>query len=723
MRVQRHHVTRWNLDVQHPYRVILKQHDMVLRRSKQRIQVRRPLVPLHHAPQYRPLPVLPATSSLEKRFRADTHAVPASCRIRCALLFALAFAATAGAQQPLTSIRAVRSLTSDLASQGKPVHLHGVVTAISGWKNSFFLQDGTVSISVDRPSAEPILQAGQRVIVDGVTAPGSFAPIIQASRVTAQGMATLPTPAPRRADELIGGRQDSQRIMIRGTVQSQKIQSIWNHDVFTLNVDIGSGLVVAVRIREFDPVHLPLLTGAFIRIAGVCGTKFNDRRQFVGVQLYTPTLASLTVLRPPPPDPFNRPVQALDSLLRFTQLNASNELVRVAGTVTWQKPGSAFYLQSGNIGLFVDWKESGAPPVGSRVEVVGHPATGHGSTHLRAVFVRSPGIAAPVVARRVQASQVITTRDGFTVTPDESLLVQIDGKLLESSPGARATTLLLENDHTLFTVNVPTATAADLTPGAILRVSGICTINYDDYSNEPSAFSLQIRSPADIIVLHPAPWWNATHAAQVVEVLACVVILLLASILLLRQTSLRALANTDSLTGLCNRRALLYRLENARRDLRPAQSLLVLFIDVDHFKQINDRYGHHQGDLALQQVARLLRQVFPASLVTGRIGGDEFVVILRSVDAHQCQTRIETALAEHNRSAGGGIPLSLSTGILTCVAGQDETSTQQLLERADQLMYASKRAAHATEISPLAAVIMTESHQLPTLKLLAPSSV
>lgn len=637
----------------------------------------------------------------------------ASSRIRCVLLFALALVATAGSQQPLTSVRAVRSLTPNIAGQGRPVHLHGVVTAISGWKNSFFLQDGAVSISVDRPSADPALQPGQRVVVDGVTAPGSFAPIIQASRVTALGMAALPPPPLRGADELIGGRQDSQRIAIRGTVQSQKIQTIWNHKVLTLNVDIGSGLVVAVRIREFDPAHLPLLTGAFIRIAGVCGTKFNDRRQFVGVQLYTPTLASLRILRPPPPDPFDRPVQPLESLLRFTQLSKSNELVRVAGTVTWQKPGTAFYLQSGNVGLFVDWKEVGAPPVGSHVEVVGHPATGHGTTHLRAMFLRSAGPAAPIVARLVQASQVITTRDGFTVTPDENLLVQIDGKLLESSPGARATTLLLEDDLTLFTVSVPTAMAADLTPGAILRVSGICTINYDDYSNEPSAFSLQIRSAADIVVFHPAPWWNAVHAARVVEVLACVVILLLACILLLRQTSLHALANTDSLTGLCNRRALLHRLENARRALRPAQSLLVLFIDVDHFKQINDRFGHAQGDLALQQVARLLRQVFPASLVIGRIGGDEFVVLLRSVDAQQCQTRIETALAEHNRSNANGIPLSLSTGILTCVAGQDEISTQQLLERADQLMYKSKRAAHATEASPLPAVTVTEAHRLP----------
>ena len=597
-------------------------------------------------------------------------------------------------QQPLTSVRAIRSLTPQAAAQHQPVLLNGVVTVLSGWKNSFFFRDSTSGISIDRLddqlTAQPQLHSGQRVTVYGTTAAGGFAPLVQAGSITVQGTAPLPRAQLRTAEDLAGGQQDSQWLAIRGTVRSQQVRPIWGRNVLALNVDVGRGLVVSVRVHDFDPAHLPSLTGAIVRIAGVCGTLFNDRRQFVGVNLFTPSLASITVLSPAPGNPFALPLRPLDSLLQFNQFTSAQTLIRVGGTVTWQKPGVAFYLQSGRRGLFVEWKNGDTPALGTAVEAVGYPENGHGTAHLKAAFVRSAGKAESIIPLRVNAPTVISARDGFTATPAESLLVQIDGRLVDIVRGARQTTLLLENGHTLFPVRIA-SNPISVSPGAILRITGVCAIEYDDYTSEPSHFIIQIRSLNDVAILRPAPWWNANHSIRVAEILGFVVVLLLGIILLSRQATLRSLATTDSLTGLANRRTLLRHIDSARRsNLRSLQTLRLLFIDVDHFKQINDVHGHRRGDLALKQVAQLLRDAFPESHAIGRLGGDEFVVVILQTSREECEFRLGNALARSNSHPTSVVPLSLSTGILECGPTDTTGTAEDLLERADLLMYQQK---------------------------------
>ena len=88
-------------------------------------------------------------------------------------------------------------------------------------------------------------------------------------------------------------------------------------------------------------------------------------------------------------------------------------------------------------------------------------------------------------------------------------------------------------------------------------------------------------------------------------------------------------ANTDYLTGLCNRR---YFMILAERELariqRTQQPLALLAIDIDYFKTINDRYGHLAGDLALQQFAAVCTELLRQTDVLGRIGGEEFAILL-----------------------------------------------------------------------------------------------
>lgn len=156
---------------------------------------------------------------------------------------------------------------------------------------------------------------------------------------------------------------------------------------------------------------------------------------------------------------------------------------------------------------------------------------------------------------------------------------------------------------------------------------------------------------------------------------------------------LRAQGRTDPLTGAGNRRALREALQAAHEDTRSPYA--VVMMDLDGFKQVNDTLGHARGDELLSLVARTLREtVRPEDTVT-RVGGDEFVTVVRLADHDQCPAvaeRLEAAVVAAlvadpaARSAGVGV----STG--TAVIGRDGTDIDELLFVADQRMYVAKRA-------------------------------
>ncbi len=154
-----------------------------------------------------------------------------------------------------------------------------------------------------------------------------------------------------------------------------------------------------------------------------------------------------------------------------------------------------------------------------------------------------------------------------------------------------------------------------------------------------------------------------------------------------------AAALTDALTGLPNRRYMVARLmqecATARRTGRP---LCALSIDIDHFKAINDRFGHAAGDAALVEVARRLRATARAGDVVARFGGEEFLVLAPDTPlsaATQLAERLRAAIAAQPFLAGeNSIPLSISIGLAPCADGCQ--CVDDLLRRADQALYRAK---------------------------------
>jgi len=162
-----------------------------------------------------------------------------------------------------------------------------------------------------------------------------------------------------------------------------------------------------------------------------------------------------------------------------------------------------------------------------------------------------------------------------------------------------------------------------------------------------------------------------------------------------RQTVLQNLSHKDDLTGLHNRRGFLILAEQqiklARRQRTP---FLLLFMDLDQLKHINDTLGHAEGNRALVEAADVLRRCFRQSDLLARFGGDEFAALALTTDETDDVTiraRLMHALDAVNQRPDRAYPLDFSVGILAC-SPNDDQSLAHLLELADELMYREKRA-------------------------------
>jgi len=157
---------------------------------------------------------------------------------------------------------------------------------------------------------------------------------------------------------------------------------------------------------------------------------------------------------------------------------------------------------------------------------------------------------------------------------------------------------------------------------------------------------------------------------------------------------------TDPLTGMYNRRFLERRLhEEYSRFERYAAPLCVILVDIDHFKSVNDLYGHQAGDLALNYVAKMIRKTIRTSDVAGRYGGDEFMVITPSIHtgtAGVLAERIRQNVAAQPFLMNDGtdtpreIPLTVSAGVMG--ASNKGDTIQNLIHEVDIALYHAKQA-------------------------------
>ncbi len=159
------------------------------------------------------------------------------------------------------------------------------------------------------------------------------------------------------------------------------------------------------------------------------------------------------------------------------------------------------------------------------------------------------------------------------------------------------------------------------------------------------------------------------------------------------ERSLYQQAITDSLTGLFNRRHFLDRAaSDIRRAQRHGRPLAAMLLDIDHFKQVNDRFGHDVGDMVIQATARTLKQQLRDGDVIARVGGEEFAVLLPDTPADQLLTlaeRLRAAIADSPLEAQDAVCWTVSIGC--AVLTPDISRIEALLKLCDQRLYHAKQ--------------------------------
>jgi diguanylate cyclase (GGDEF)-like protein len=219
-------------------------------------------------------------------------------------------------------------------------------------------------------------------------------------------------------------------------------------------------------------------------------------------------------------------------------------------------------------------------------------------------------------------------------------------------------------------------------------------VEFDTATQDKENAALKRQNEANQRALAQARSVRRLQATVIILTISLVLLLTLLAVFQHRSTlRMHLLAMTDELTGVPNRRAVLGRLDPLLRRDDPA-ACSILIVDIDYFKAINDQLGHPTGDEVLKVVASTVRAAVSEPAFFGRLGGEEFVVVLPATGLGQARATAQSfcekiEAIDTSRWFGERRHITCSIGVSTSVPGRDTPST--MLQRADAALYAAKR--------------------------------
>jgi signal transduction histidine kinase/DNA-binding response OmpR family regulator len=412
----------------------------------------------------------------------------------------------------LTTIESIHDLTTEQAKMSYPVTVEGVVTYYDSDQHFFFIQNGTAGIFV-AASEEKDLRAGTRVRVEGITAPGDFAPSIAQARILRMGTEALPAPARPSLMEAMSGGFDCRWVELEGIVHPMR-RDEFGHILFELYTSTGPATVETPSRN--DTADLSALIDAQVHIRGVLGGLFNQHRQLVGFVLYIDSPREIAVLRSAPLDYFGHDVQPVRDLLNFSPHHDPNHLVRVRGVVTARRQGE-LYLEDGTGGLQVQ-ADGGAVDIGDLVDAVGFAAMGEYSPLLRDAIVRKIGASSPPPAPLITPQQALS--GDFN-----NRLVVLEAQLLGQARDEHERILILRAENFTFNAQVAddpgTSALGSVGDTSVVRLTGILIGQADPLQLSGGkgrflvSFRLLLRSADDVKAIQAPPWWTSQHLLEI----------------------------------------------------------------------------------------------------------------------------------------------------------------------------------------------------------------
>lgn len=437
----------------------------------------------------------------------------------------------AGPLPVLETIRDIRRLPPVEARRSYPVRLRAVVTSpLLTDSPSAFIQDSTGGIFMVKTGDH--LATGQLLDVVGQTGAGDFAPVVDKVTVRLIGTAPLPDPVRVPLHELFTGAYDSQWVQAEGIVQTVTRQGTNAR----LSVVAGPYRFAAVIALAGGPVPTDLIDRK-VRVRGACGSVFNERRQLLGIQLFVPGVANVTVVEQPLADRLALPVQPLNTLMQFNPGKSAGHRVRMQGIAILRRSNGEVYITDATGGLVVHTQQDLAVTPGDRLDVVGFAVPGDYLPALEDAIVQKQEAGPP-------PSPVYVTTDDAMGGNYHAQLVQMQATLLDQSASPTGRVLTLQAGRQTFNAFLEGPPGADrltdVRPGSVVQVTGVCMVKAENSRRDnhvPSIqdFRLLLRTPDDVVVLKSASWWSVARVLWVLGGLFIVALTALAWVVVLRR--------------------------------------------------------------------------------------------------------------------------------------------------------------------------------------------
>jgi diguanylate cyclase (GGDEF)-like protein len=436
---------------------------------------------------------------------------------------------------PMTSLRSIRALTNAQATQALPVDFQATVTYVRTYERALFVQDGDAAIYVDWPT-QNLLKPGDRVEITGTTK-ASFRPIVIAKSVVLVHHGILPLPLPATFDQLIRGDFDCRLVTVDATVRDAETVVSQNVRSTLLQLHTDGGEVEAA-VDVDNPDVLSALLDAEVLVTGTISGRFDGKMQQTGILLHVSALDGVKVLRRAASSPWDLPITPMDQVLASYHVSDLSKRIRVHGTITYYRSGSAAVLQAGEKSLWLDTSSIAPLHIGNVADATGFPDVRDGLLTLANAEIQDSGRAAPIAPKVATWEQLSTGKNLFD-------LVSIEGSVVAEVRSAAQDEYVLETNGDLFSAiykhpadDGDTETPSPmkhLAPGSKVRVTGVCFTGESNPTDTRVPFDILLRSPDDIAVLAGAPWFTVANMARLAALLFLVVLAISAWVWMLRK--------------------------------------------------------------------------------------------------------------------------------------------------------------------------------------------
>lgn len=440
----------------------------------------------------------------------------------------------------LTTAGEIARLSPDEARRARPVKLRGVVTCDAPWLYyGTVIQDRTRGIYCFWPETNVVTGASQRRPrfgesweIEGVTAPGSFAPDVRVTRMSFLGPGELPAPASPAWDQLLNGSLDTQFAELTGIITAADTNGM-------MLLTYGG----KIRVELTPPLGLTLRTNlnALVRLRGCLLAVWDEASR--EVRLGEIRLGNVSVTDDPQgrADSFDVPKKNVEDLLRFDVAAGWFRRVKISGQVT-ERRGEEILLVNGSRGFRCVPRDKAACQVGDLVEVVGFPELDGPSPVLREAAVRRTGVR--------------PLPDPVTLKPEEISRPENDARRIRLEAffnGARTvagqTLLDLQSGGIFFSARLRQRAAAppDIQPGSRVELTGVFAALSAPHripGRHFGSFEILLASPGDVRVIARPSWWTLPRLLALTGALFAILIL---AALWITQLRRRVEARTEQL--------------------------------------------------------------------------------------------------------------------------------------------------------------------------------